>query len=162
MRRRPLREGDQDLEPASGPTESLDSAARARDDVLDDREPEARPPRGAGSVGAVEALEQAREVVLPHADAGVPRSDHDLPAPAFEHEREARALARIAERVLGEVLEDDAQHPRAERYLGLLVELRAQRQAGALGAIGDPGEDLPRDGGGARHRQRADGAPRPE
>ena len=53
----------------------LDLAAGGRDHVLDDREAEAGAARGARGVGAVEALEEAREVALADADAVVPRGE---------------------------------------------------------------------------------------
>ena len=91
----------------------------------------ARPRPGAagaaGAVGAVEALEQARELVL--GDAGPVVGGAQLAV--SDGERERRSVARVAERVAGEVLDHDAQHPRPQRQLGLLVALGAQRHPGA-------------------------------
>ena len=55
----------------------LDRATRLADDVLHDREPEPRAARRARVVGSVEALEQARQLLLVDADTVV--------APGQEH-----------------------------------------------------------------------------
>src|SRR5260370_40271464 len=77
MRRLLHRKAAHDLEALSRRTARLDRAARGRDDVLHDREPKTGPARGARSVGSVEALEQAVEIlcggagaVIRHGQAG--------------------------------------------------------------------------------------------
>ena len=52
-------------------------------------------------------------------------------------EAERRAWPRVAESVLGEVLDDGAEHPRAERQLDLRVSSDDDRHVGALGALGE-------------------------
>src|SRR5919205_3639894 len=59
------------LEPVRADVARLDAAAGRRDDVLHDREPEARAPGGARLVGAVEALEDPRQILLGDAAAVV-------------------------------------------------------------------------------------------
>ena len=55
-------------------------AARLRDDVLHDREPEAGPARRPSAIGAVEALEEARQLRLLDPDAVVAADqDHRVP-----------------------------------------------------------------------------------
>ena len=54
--------------------------------------------------------------------SSVPRSD-DRVAVALDGEREGRAGARVADRVLGEVLGDHADHPRPDRELDRRVAL---------------------------------------
>ena len=59
----------------------------------------------------------------------VPRSD-DPSSSALDRERERRSRARIADRVLGEVLRDDAEHPRPDRELDVRVALEPKLDAG--------------------------------
>src|SRR5436305_11180133 len=66
------------LEAAFGVVERLDRAVGAGNHVLHDREAESCAAGGAGAVGAIEPLEQARQVVVGHADAVVPPGEHDL------------------------------------------------------------------------------------
>ena len=63
--------------PAPLPPACFDRSARLSDDVLDDRETEPRPAGGARVVGAVEALEEPRELLLVDANAVVGASEHD-------------------------------------------------------------------------------------
>ena len=65
------RERAADLEARPQPAERLDRAAGLGDDVLHDREAEARPARGACAVGAEEALEEPPELGLLDTDAVV-------------------------------------------------------------------------------------------
>ena len=98
-------------------------------------------PRGAGAVGAVEALEEPAQVGLVDADAVVrPAEDHRV-AVALDRERERRAGARVADRVLGEVLGDDPQHPRPDLELDRGVALDRQGDAGAARAVLELGRD---------------------
>ena len=78
-----------DLEPCPLAAARLDGAARLADDVLDDREPETRAARGAGVVGAVEALEQPRQLLLVDADAVIAAAQDDGVALALDREHEA-------------------------------------------------------------------------
>ena len=55
----------------------------------------------------------------------------DRVAVALDRERERRARARVADRVLGEVLRDDAEHPRPDRELDRRVALDGERDARA-------------------------------
>ena len=133
----------------------LDRAARRRDDVLHDREPEAGAARGARAVGAIEALEQARQVGLVDAGAVVGR-------------RAARRRRRrsctdsvalvpgpgVADRVLGEVPGDDAQHARPHLGARALVALDAERHTGTRRLLLELGSDL------REHRQHRLGAQR--
>ena len=105
------------------------------DDVLHDREPEARPAGGAGPVGAEEPLEEARQLRLVDADAVVGPTEHDRVAVALDREREGRAGPRVADRVLGEVLGDHADHPRSDRELDRRVALDDERHPGAARAL---------------------------
>src|SRR6266567_7661570 len=76
-----------DLEPTTGLGRCLYPPARGLDDVLDDRQAEPASARGAGTVGAEEALEEPRHVSRVDTDAVVrhreqpvtvltPESDH--------------------------------------------------------------------------------------
>jgi hypothetical protein len=75
--------------------------------VLDDREAEAGAARGAGAVGAEEAFEQARHVLVRHAAPVVGDLEHDVAARAREADRAGRPLARVPQRVLEQVLDDE-------------------------------------------------------
>ena len=127
--------------------------------MLDDREPEARAPRGARAVGAVEALEEPRQVGLVDADAVVRAAQDHRVAVALDRERERRAGAGVADRVLGEVLGDDPQHPRPDLELDRRVALDRERDAGAARALlelgGDRLELRPHGDGSERHDARA-------
>ena len=86
--------------------------------MLDDREAETGAAGGARGVGAPEALEEAWQVVLGDADpvVGGGRA-RPRPARARSMSVKVRAVAGVADRVLGEVLGDDPEHPRAERQV---------------------------------------------
>src|SRR5436309_1727374 len=65
---RSAREHAADLEPETArPRSSLDVAARLRDDMLHDRQPEAGAARRARAVAAIEALEEPRQLVFGNA-----------------------------------------------------------------------------------------------
>ena len=83
-------------------------AARRDDDVLDDREPEARAARGAGLVGAVEALEQAGRGRLAETPTPSSAPVRTTRSPS-RSTRNAKvgAVAGVADRVLRQVLGDD-------------------------------------------------------
>src|SRR4051812_30121486 len=125
--------------------------------MLDDRKPKAAPTRGAGAVGAIEALEQALEI-LP-GDTGTVVLDRQHRAPVLTAQREdaRRSVAGVAKRVLGEVLDDDPQHPRAQWQLDRLVlDRKLQRDPGALGALGQLRDDLPQERSGLGRAERDD------
>ena len=68
------------------------------------------------------------------------------------------AVARVADRVLGEVLDHDAQHPRPERHLRLLVELDVEQHSGPRGPLGEPVHHLAHDRRRGSRRERDDRA----
>ena len=72
------------------------------------------PRERAGAVGAVEALEQPREVGLVDAGAVVDDAEHDLAVRPAHREDRVGSRAGVADRVLGEVPGDDAEHPRPD------------------------------------------------
>src|SRR5207248_8781716 len=89
------REPAGDLETAPWAAARLDRAARGGPDVLDDRETEPGPARRTGAVGAVEALEEARQV-LPLDAAAVIRDDEHLRRPFLrDRDRARRSRAGI-------------------------------------------------------------------
>src|SRR5579859_4545493 len=128
------------LEAAFGAVERLHRAARGRDHVLHDREPESCPAGCAGAVGAVEALEQAGQVVVGHADAVVASREHDLAVRGAHREREGGARPRVADRVLHEVGRDDLEHALADRQLDAGGAVEDESHGGALGTLTKPGE----------------------
>src|ERR687892_2300611 len=112
-----------DRQPSAAGARGLHRALRRVDHVLHDRQAEARPARGTGAVAAKEALEQAGEVLLADADSVV-RGHEGRPAVLVaDRQGQARARARVADRVLREVVGDHANHARAEWKLHVLVPL---------------------------------------
>ena len=67
--------------PLAASATRVDRPARLRDDVLHDREPETRSPRGPRAVGPEEPLEQSRQLRLGHADPVV-EATQDVPSSA--------------------------------------------------------------------------------
>src|SRR5262245_59265639 len=100
-------------------------ALHAQDQVLHDREPQARPAGGARArlVDAVEALEDPVEVAARDADARVLHRDQAVAVLTGEPQRDAPGRARVLDRVVDQVVE----HLRH----GLLVAAHPQ---GALAA----------------------------
>src|SRR4029078_4063251 len=121
------RERAADLEARSQPAEGLDRAAGLRDDVLHDREAEPGPAGGPRSVGAEEALEEPPELRLFDANPVVRTAQDDRIADTLDRKRERRAGPRVADRVLGEVLGNDADHPRPDRELDARLALDGGR-----------------------------------
>ena len=105
--------------------------------MLHDREPEAGSTRRACAIGAVEALEDARELGLFDADAVVGAADGDHVALPLHGEREGRARTGVANRVLGEVPGDDPEHPGPDRELDVVVALEPKLDSGPRGALGE-------------------------
>ena len=120
----------------AGGAAGFDVTARGLDHVLDDREPEAAAARGTGAVGAEEALEQPRRVLLGDAGPVVAHLEHDLAVLATESNHTGRALAGVANGVLEEVVGDSAEHAPAERDEQLLIlDLDLQADSGQLGTL---------------------------
>jgi len=113
--------------------------------VLDDREAESRAAGGARGVGAVEALEESRDVGLVDSDSVVGRSEHRELTRLAHGERELGAVACVADRVLGQVLGDHRQHPGPERYLDGLVPLDREHHPGARRGVVEPLDHLAQD-----------------
>ena len=102
--------------------------------MLDDRKPEPGAARGARAVAAVEALEQPRS-----SSSSTPRpSSATSSAARARREQQRRAGARVADRVRGEVLDDDLEHAPTQRQLDVGVGVDADRDVGALRAVGEP------------------------
>ena len=120
----------------------LDVAAGRDHDVLHDREPEPGAARGARRVGPVEPLEEPRQGVLVDTGPVVGRRQDARVALALDGEREMGAVAGIADRVLGEVLDDHPQHPRAERQVDVAVDLDAGARSRPGGGALQVGDDL--------------------
>src|SRR5947208_11589152 len=100
---------DPHVEPAAFGAAGFDVPADGLDDVLDDREAEAAPARRAGAVGAEEALEQARRVLLGHAGTVVAHLEEDASAVAADLDDAGRPFAGVPHGVLDEVLRDRAK-----------------------------------------------------
>ena len=69
-------------------------------------------------------------------------------AVVLDREPERGAVTRVADRVLDQVLGDDAQHPRTQRQVDVRVTARLEPNAGARGGVLVLGEHL------FQHRQR--------
>src|SRR4029453_17455470 len=115
------REGTPDVKPAATTAAGFDVPACGLDDVLDDRQAETGPAGGACAVGAEEALEEARHVLVWNTGAVVGDLEHDLAVGAREADRASRALAGVPQRILEQVLDNEPQHPAADRHLERLV-----------------------------------------
>ena len=104
--------------PVAARAARLDRAAGGGDDVLDDREAEPGAAGGAGGVGAPEALEEAGQVA-PRRRRSRRRRRRARSAPGSRATESVKrgAVARVADRVLGQVLGDDPEHPRAQRQV---------------------------------------------
>src|SRR5437868_1005332 len=104
--------------------------------MLDDREAETAAARGSGTVGAEEALEQARRVLLGDTGPVVLHLQHDVAALPAQRDHAGRPLACVANDVLEEVVGDSAEHAPAERNEQLLVlDLDLQADSGQLGTL---------------------------
>src|SRR5947207_15028373 len=101
---------DPHVEPAAFGAAGFDVPAGGLDDLLADREAEAAPTRGAGAVGAEEALEQARRVLLGHAGPVVAHLEEDASAVAADLDDARGPFTGIPDGVLDEVLRDRAKH----------------------------------------------------
>src|SRR5437899_4461446 len=154
------REQTPDLEPTTGLGRCLYPAACGLDDVLDDRQAETASARGASPVGAEEALEEPRHVPWIDPDAVVRDREEPGGVLTLERDHARRTLAGVAKRVFGQVLDDDPQHPGAQRQLELLVLDRdPQRHPGPLGALVELGDDLPEQRGRTGRAERDDLTP---
>ena len=126
--------------PRPGPPVASTSPPAEATTCLTIARPRPVPARGAGTVAAEETLEEARELLLAHAapvvgsfeQAGASRQVQGGPRP------------RVTDRVLGEVLGNDLQHPSAERELDVSGCFDSDRDVRTLGAVGEPVADLPR------------------
>ena len=110
----------------------------------------------AGAVGAVEALEEAAELLGRDAGSGVGGAQERAVLLLLDREGERGAWAGVAEGVLGQVLRHDPEHPGSKRQLCRLVPLGAQGDAGPAGRLLQPGEHLPQDRQRARVPERDD------
>ena len=78
-----------------------------------------------------EPLEETREILF-----GDPRPVvRDRQTAGGYGDGERAPGARVADRVLGEVLDDDPQHARSERQLNRRITLRPDGDAGAVGSL---------------------------
>ncbi len=126
------------VEPAALGAAGFDVPTRGLDDVLDDREAEAAAARGAGAVGAEEPLEEPWRVLLGNAGPVVADLERDAVADATKSDRASRALARVSDGVLDQVLHDRSQHSAAKRDADRLVlDFETQVDAGPIGPL-DP------------------------
>jgi phosphate transport system substrate-binding protein len=83
-----------------------------------------------------EALEEPRRVFLGHAGAVVARLEHDGPVFPQERERAGRTLARVADRVFEQVVDDGPQHAAADRKeLRLVLDPELEAHARPLRAL---------------------------
>src|SRR2546430_6268025 len=132
---------DSHVEPAALGAAGFDVPAGGLDDVLDDREAEAAPARGAGAVGAEEPLEEPWRVLLGNAGAVVAHLEQDASVVGPELDDAGGALAGVPDRVLDQVLDDRAEHAPAEREAdGLVFEAKVERDTGPLGPFGALGK----------------------
>src|SRR5204863_9802196 len=109
------------VEPAAFGAAGFDVPAGGLDHVLDDRQAEAAAAGSARAIRAEETFEEPRCVFLWNAGAVVGHFEDD---PAFlgaERHDTGRALARVPDHVLDEVLDDGAEHPAAHRDQKALV-----------------------------------------
>ena len=131
----------------------LHRAATGGDDVLHHRQAEPRSPRAANPVRPEEPLEEPGEILFGDARPVVRNGQT-----ARGHgDGEVGSGSRVAERVLGEVLDDDAQHSGSKRQLRRGIPLRADRDARAVRGLPNPSEHLLDDRQRARRAQRDDG-----
>ena len=148
------------VEPAAFRAAGFDVPTRGLDHMLDDREPEPAPASGPRPVGAEEALEEARRVLLGDAGPVVGDLEHDLPILGAERDDAGGALAGVPDGVLEEVLGDGAQHPPAQRDADRLVrEPELEPDAGCLGPLAALGDDVAENGRGLGLSQRDDLTP---
>ena len=125
--------------------------------MLDDRQPEPGATSGARPVGAEEALEQPRHVLVGDAGAVVGDIEHDVTGLARERDHAGRALAGVAERVLEQVLGHEPQHPSPQRHVNLLVlDPQLQAQPAELRPFGQLGDEVAQDGGSLGVAERDD------
>jgi len=123
--------------------------------VLDDREAEPGATGRASAVGAEEALEQARHVLVGDSGAVVCDLEHNFAFRTREADCAGRPFAGVPQRVLEQVLDHEPEHPAAERHLDRLVpDAQGERQSRELGALGELGNDVAQDGCGLRLAQR--------
>ena len=121
--------------------------------MLHDREPETGSPRRPRAVRAVEALEQPRELRLLDPDAVVAADERHRVASTLDGEREGRAGAGVADRVLGEVPRDHAEHARPDRQLDVVGAFDPDLDARSGGALLELLDGLVQHG---LHRRRAE------
>ena len=136
---------DPHVEPAAFGAAGFDVPAGGLDDVLDDREAEAAPPRGAGAIGTEEALEQARRVLFRHAGPVVAHFEEDASSVASQLDDAGRSLARVPDGVLDEVLRDRAKHAPSELDADPVLEPELEPHAGALGPFTSFGHHVAED-----------------
>src|SRR3989442_258848 len=106
---------DSHVEPAAFRAAGFDVPSGGLDDVLDDREAEAAPARGAGAVGAEEPLEEPWRILLGNAGSVVAHLEQDASVVGPELDHAGRSFARVADPVLDQALDDRPEHARAER-----------------------------------------------
>ena len=94
------------------------------------------------AVGAEEPLEEARQVFVRHAVPGVRPREDDGVALVSGADRERRAGARVAQRVVDEVRGDRLQHPGPERQLEFGRAVDAECDPGVRRPLGARGDDL--------------------
>jgi hypothetical protein len=120
--------------------------------VLHHRQAEPRSPRAANSIRAEEPLEESGEVLLGDSRPVV----RDRQSPGGDADRERAPRSRVADRVLGEVLDDDTQHSGSKRQLRRGIAFRPDGDARAVRGLPNPSEHLLDDRQGARRAERDD------
>src|SRR5262245_25833526 len=136
------------VEPAATTAAGFDVPACGLDHVLDYREAETRSARRPGAVGAEETLEQTGHILVRGAAPVVGDVEHDLAVGPREADDAGGSFACVPERVLEQVLDDEAQHPPANRHLDrLILDLQPESEPGELGALGQLRDDVAQDRG---------------
>ena len=105
--------------------------------TIDRPEPGAAEALRARRVGAVEALEDVRQVALGDAGPVVGDGQHDRVALAPHRRPWSSPRAGVLDRVLHQVAHDDAGHPLGERHVGVLAERPRDSTAPCSAATAD-------------------------
>jgi DNA-binding response OmpR family regulator len=124
--------------------------------MLHDRKTQAGATARPGRVRSVEALEQPRQRICLDSRAVIGGGEDREFAGALDNEGEARAVTRVADRVLGEVLTEHADHAGSERHLHGRVTLDRECDAGTRRRILESLDDLLQDGQRRRVPERHD------
>ena len=128
------------------------------DDVLDDREAEARPPGRARSVRPEETLEEAGQVFVRNAAAVICDGSTVSPRGCVHRHGAGRSFPGIADGVLDEVPGKDVEHPLVDRELDRGGAVEGDPDSGGLRAWLESADDLLEHAESGRRSEPDDGA----